>query len=277
MKIDDLLEAFRLDALGDGLFRATSVDLGGPMVYGGQILGQSLLAAQSSDPAKAVKTIHTVFAKPASIDHPLELGCEVMHSGRALASVTVTASQGERLCARSIVLLSSDEPDFVTHRDQAPPLEVPETGQPPCGDRTLDERAPEDSAFDTRLVGDVDVNDPDQVGPASLDVWARCVDAPRDQPTNRALLAYLSDGFLIGTAMRPHEGLGQSQAHVSVATAVLSHTLTFHDDVAMGEWLLLSHASGHAGGGRSHGSAQVFDSSGRLVASYMQDAMIRAL
>ena len=265
LKIEDVLESFRLEQVGEGAFRAGNVDIGGPMVYGGQILGQSLLAAQATDPEKSVKTIHTVFAKPGSVDQPLEIGCEVMHSGRALGSVTVTVTQGERLCARSIVLLSADEPDFISHADLAPSLATP------VDDGSTDPA----EAFDTRIVGDVDVNDPELVGPPELDVWVRTVRAPQDQAVNRALLAYVSDGFLIGTAMRPHEGVGQSQAHVSIATAVVSHTLTFHEDIDMGDWVLLSHASGHAGHGRSHGSARVFDASGQLIASYVQDAMIR--
>jgi acyl-CoA thioesterase-2 len=267
LAIDAVLDAFRLEQVGECDFRAANVDIGGPMVYGGQILGQSLLAAQATDPEKSATTIHTVFAKPGSVDRPLELTCEVMHRGRALGSVTVTAAQGERLCARSIVLLGADGPDFIRHADPAPALDPPGDGG----------AVDPGEAFDTRIVGDVDVNAPDLVGPPELDVWVRSVRAPRDRAVNRALLAFVSDGFLIGTAMRPHEGVGQSQAHVSLATAVVSHTLTFHEDVDLRDWVLLSHRSDHAGHGRSHGSARVFDAAGRLVASYVQDAMIRPM
>jgi acyl-CoA thioesterase-2 len=267
LRLSDIVDSFELERTGETTFSAGNVDIGGPMVYGGQILGQLLVAAQAMDPAKSPRTIHTVFAKPGSVDQPLEITCEVMHSGRALGSVTATATQGERLCARSIVLLSADEPDFIGHADPAPEL------APPGDDLPVHP----DEAFDTRIVGDVDVNDPGRVAPPRLDVWVRSAGAPVDQVVNRALLAYVSDGFLIGTAMLPHEGVGQSQAHVSIATAVVGHTLTFYDDVDMREWVLLSHVSDHAGGGRSHGSARVFDATGRLVASYTQDAMIRGM
>ncbi len=74
----------------------------------------------------------------------------------------------------------------------------------------------------------------------------------------QALLAYGTDGFLIGTAMLPHAGIGQNMAHRNIGTGVVSHTLTFHEPVPFGEWLLLAHESPYAGRGASYGTAQVF-------------------
>src|SRR5438445_766391 len=79
------------------------------------------------------------------------------------------------------------------------------------------------------IFGDADITDPDVTGPPDLDVWTRFVGAPDDPGVSQALLAFATDGFLIGTAMRPHEGVGQAQAHVTLSTGVLSHTLTFHE------------------------------------------------
>ncbi len=126
------------------------------------------------------------------------------------------------------------------------------------------------------MVGDVDINDPDAVGPAELDVWTRFGGAPEDPGLNQALLSFATDGFLIGTAMRPHAGVGQAQAHRTLSTGVLSHTITFHEPFSAAEWLLLRHRSPYAGRGRSYGQASVFRPDGQLVASYVQDNMIRA-
>ena len=97
-----------------------------------------------------------------------------------------------------------------------------------------------------------------------------------DPAAHQAILAWATDGFLIGTALRPHAGLGQSQAHKALSTGVVGHTLTFHEPFDLREWLLLAHESTHAGAGRSHGRAQVFTRAGRFVASFVQDNMIRA-
>jgi acyl-CoA thioesterase II len=106
-------------------------------------------------------------------------------------------------------------------------------------------------------------------------VWVRFEGAPDDLTTSQALLAYASDGFLIGTAMRPHKGVGQAQAHEALSTGVISHTLTFHDPFRASDWLLLAQASPYAGRGRAYGRADVFSADGRLVASFVQDSMIR--
>jgi acyl-CoA thioesterase II len=130
--------------------------------------------------------------------------------------------------------------------------------------------------WEVRVDGDVDILDPGAVGPAELNVWSRFSRGPHDLATSQALVAYASDGFLIGTAMRPHEGVGQSLAHVSISTTVISQTLTFHDPFDASDWLLLAHESPHAGNGRSFGRANVHTEDGRLVASYSQENMIRA-
>jgi acyl-CoA thioesterase II len=91
----------------------------------------------------------------------------------------------------------------------------------------------------------------------------------------QALLAYGTDGFLIGTAMRPHPGVGQNMAHGAIATGVVSHTLTFHQPAEVGAWLLMAHESTYAGRGASYGRANVFTQDGTLVASFVQESMIK--
>ena len=75
--------------------------------------------------------------------------------------------------------------------------------------------------------------------------------------------------------MRPHKEIDITMAHVSISTSVLSHTLTFHEPINAADWLLLAHESPYAGRGRSYGRANVFTEDGRIVASYVQDNMIR--
>src|SRR5207237_3879788 len=127
-----------------------------------------------------------------------------------------------------------------------------------------------DGSWQVQVEGGVDISDPEAVGPPELEVWTRFDGAPGDPLLDQALLAFATDGFLIGTAMRPHPGVGQAQAHVTLSTGVLSHTLTFHEPLYAGDWLLLSHHSTYAGHGRCYGRANVFDVDGALVASFVQ-------
>jgi acyl-CoA thioesterase len=213
-----------------------------------------------------VKSIHTVFAKGAAFDQPLEIEVDVMATGRAFASSSVTIRQGERICTRSLVLLSAAEPDLIRHQDDAPPVAPPAdaTGSDHGG-----------GFWEIRTVGGVDISDPAAIGPPELRVWTRFPDAPDDPTISRALLAFASDGFLIGAAMRPHEGVGQSMAHVSISTTVVTHTLSFHEPFRASDWMLLDQRSPYAGRGRSYGRADVYSEDGRYVASFAQENMIR--
>ena len=68
------------------------------MVFGGQLLAQTIVAGATVDPTKEVKSVHTVFARGGALDQPLDIEVEAMHVGRALGSATVTVRQGDRLC-----------------------------------------------------------------------------------------------------------------------------------------------------------------------------------
>ena len=260
-----LLDVLDLEAV-EGGFVAQNLDEGGGVVFGGQILAQTVVAAARTQPDKQVLSVQTVFARSARGDQPLNIDVDQMHGGRAFGSVTVTVRQEDRLCARSLVLLHTPDPDLI--RNAAPPPAIA-----PADDLPSRGHLP---WWDIRYDPAVDISDPDATGPAALDVWTRFpATPPGDITTSQAMLAYASDGFLIATAMRPHPGVGQALAHVTVSTTVLTQTLSFHDPFDASDWLLLAHESPYAGRGRSYGRANVFTSDGGLVASYVQDNMVR--
>lgn len=266
--IENFVDALTLKPLDDGRYTAPNLSPGAGVVFGGQLLAQSIVAGLLGQEGKTVKTLHTVFARGASPDKPVEIAVDPMHGGRTFASSTVTIGQGDRLCTRSLVLMTADEPDLIRHADTPAAMSSPDDATP--GDHAT-------GAWEVRIVGGVDISDPDAVGPPELDVWTRFAGAPDDPAINQGLVAFATDGFLIGTAMRPHPGVGQSQAHKTLNTGVISHTITFHEPVAAGDWFLLSHRSPYAGHGRSYGRADIFDRGGALVASFVQDAMIRSM
>ena len=265
--IEAFLDALTLEPVGPDRYRATNLESDHHVVFGGQLLAQSVIAGLADQEGKTVKTIHTVFARGASPDEGLDITVDRMHSGRSVASSTVTISQGDRICTRSLVLLSADEPDVIRHADE------PRTSSRP---EDVADVIRGEGAWQIGIVGNVDISDPDLVGPPELDVWIRFAGAPDDARIDQALVAYSTDGFLIGTAMRPHAGVGQAQAHVTLSTGVLSHTLTFHERCPAGAWHLLQQWSLYAGHGRSYGRGDIFRADGQLAASFVQDAMIRA-
>lgn len=270
----DPLSLLRLEALGGGRFRVSNEGEPGSrdVVFGGQLLGQMIVAASASHPGKSVRTLHTIFARAARVSEETQLAVEPIHDGRSFASANLTAWQGERLCARSLALLDAPDADVIRHAASAPEVDPPEKAVDAGASPLVFPGA------ELRIVGGIDTWSPDApVGPAELFVWLRFRGAPEDLASNQAILAWATDGFLIGTALRPHAGFGQAQAHRTLSTGVVGHTLTFHAPFSARDWLLLAHESAHAGGGRAYGRAQVFARDGALVASYVQDAMIRAM
>jgi len=265
--IDAFLKALTLEPIGSDRYRATNLPSPHGVVFGGQLLAQSIMAGLAGQDGKAVKTIHTVFARGASHEAPLAVAVERMHAGRSVASSTVTITQGDQICTRSLILLSAVEDDIIRHADAR---------RSTVGPDDIAGHVRGEGAWEIGIVDDVDLSDPELVGPPELDVWVRFAGAPDDPATDQALVAYSTDGFLIGTAMRPHAGVGQAQAHRTLSTGVLSHTLTYHERCPAAEWHLLEQRSTYAGHGRSYGRGDIFRTDGQLAASFVQDAMIRA-
>src|SRR3974390_1498436 len=115
--IDAFVEALTLEPVGEDRFRAINLPSPHGVVFGGQLLAQSIMAGLAGQEGKAVKTLHTVFARGAAHDAPLDISVERMHAGRSVASSTVTISQGDQICTRSLVLLSALEDDVIRHAD----------------------------------------------------------------------------------------------------------------------------------------------------------------
>jgi acyl-CoA thioesterase len=269
----DPLSLLHVEPAGPGRYRVRNE--GDPavrdVVFGGQLLGQMIMAVSASSPGKQVRTIHTLFARAARVSAATELAVEPIHDGRSFASANVTAWQGDRLCARALVLLDAPDPDLIRHAAPAPGVAGPEESVDSGASPLVFPGA------ELRIVGGVDTwSSGAPVGPAELFAWVRYAGAPADVATNQAILAWGTDGFLIGAAMRPHAGIGQAEAHKTLSTGVVGHTLTFHEPFTARDWLLIAHESPHAGAGRSYGRAQVFTRAGQLVASFVQDNMIRA-
>lgn len=263
----ELADMLSLRTAGEGQYAADNLPGPAPVVFGGQILAQAVVAASRTVPDKQLKNLHTVFARGGAPDKPLEFDVQVLQEGRAFASLMVTVRQGDRLCAQSTALLHDPEPDLIRFGPQIPDVTAARhtRARPGSHDR-----------WEVRVVDDVDLYDPEAVGPPQLDVWSRFIGIPDEPFASQALLAFASDGFLIATAMRPHRGIGQSMSHRTISTSVVAQTLSFHEPFDAGVWFLLRHESPYAGRGRSFGRADVFAEDGRLVASYSQENVIRS-
>ena len=263
-----ILKSLILEQTGASSYRGPSVPSEvRPVVFGGQLMGQMIVAAATSLPGKTVRSLHAIFARAGTVTQPVDLEVDVMHSGRALGSVSVTARQGDRLLSRGLLLLDAGEPDLIRHSEPKPAVAGPEETEKP---KQWEEGA------EVRIVDSVDLMTPDITGPPELHVWTKFSHAPADQAVHQALLSWYTDPFLIASALRPHDGVGQAMAHDTISTGVITHTLSFHEPVDATAWNLMANRSIYAGHGRTYGMGQVFTEDGQQVASYVQDNLVRA-
>lgn len=260
---ESFLASIDLTELRDGVWTGPNTDHGHGVLFGGQLLAQSIVAATRATDGKGVRSIHTVFARGGRIDEQVELHVDPLHEGRSFGSVSVSVRQGDRLCCRSLVLLDVPDADLIRHG-----VPMPDAEDPPAQDPA--------TFWQFEITGGASLYDKGS-NPGEIAVWSTFPDTPDDPLTSQAMLAFASDGFLIGTAMMPHEGFDQSQAHVTVATTVLDHTISFHEPFSAADWFLMSQESTYAGRGRAYGRATVHSADGRHVASFTQDSLVRAM
>ncbi len=128
-----------------------------------------------------------------------------------------------------------------------------------------------------RLVDVVDVNSPDEVGPPELYAWLHYDPVPTRVDLAKALIAYFTGHLGISTTMRAHQGIGTAQAHLTVSTAPMTVSVSFHEPVRWDGWILYSHESTQVGAGMSYVRGAVHTEEGELIASFAQDALIRPL
>jgi acyl-CoA thioesterase len=263
-----MLDVFDVAPVGDHAYRGEHDAGDRAVIDGSQVLAQSIVAATKSFPGKVVRSAHVLFGSAIDAAAPIELAVEVVRDGRTVATARVVGTQGGRVKTDALLLLDVPQPDVVRRSAPLPPTKRP--------DEAIARAMPMDGR-ELRLVDVVDENDPSYVGPPVLDAWLRYDPAPTRDDLVRALLAHFTGHLSISTAMFPHAGLGTAQSHRTISTAPLTITVAFHEPVSADGWLLYHHESTQIGAGMSYTRGQIFRESGDLVASFTQEAMIRAV
>lgn len=267
--MSDLPDILTLTPVGDNcyhVFQPAESAEGRDVVFSGQLLGQMIMASDAeAGGSKDVRSLHAIFARAGTYTKPIELHVDSMHAGRTWASDTVTATQDGRLISRSLVLLNTIDQDLMRHARPVP-ADVPGP----------DDLEPGGQAFpgtEIRLVpGDREY---DGV-PVEL-AWHRFPRPLRSRAANQAVLTWATCGNIIRLAMRPHrDQVRISDAHVTLSTGVIAHTVHFVEPFDVSEWLLVVTVADSAAGGRVYGSGSVYDQVGRLVTVFHQDSMAKA-
>ena len=279
--VSELIELLELERLEDNLFRGQSRDIGTRYVFGGQVLGQALSAAQQTvDAARGAHSLHAYFLRAGDVDKPIVYSVDRARDGHSFSVRRVEAIQHGQPILNCAVSFQVDEPGF-EHQTGMPEVPKPDdlARQTPLPEAELAKLPPKlrrwlstDGPFEYRFVWPRDELHPAK-RPPYQHIWFRladCIDAP--PALHRALLAYASDYHLIGTALLPH---GVSYLTPNLQMASLDHALWFHRSFRADDWLLYACESPTAQGARGLVRGQLFDTRGKLVASSAQEGLLR--
>ncbi len=281
--VSELIELLSLERLEDNLFRGQSRDIGTKYVFGGQVLGQALSAAQATMTVdRDAHSLHAYFLRAGDIDAPIVYHVDRTRDGGSFSVRRVTAIQHGQVIFFCAASFQADEaaPQHQLSMPEVPQPEDIEPAQAIPADvlatlpikvqRWLDRMGP----FEFRHVYPRDELKPPK-RPPYQQVWFRLAQRVGDAPErHRALLAYASDFHLLGTATFPH-GISYYQPNVQMAS--LDHAMWFHRPFRADEWLLYSLDSPSAQGGRGLARGMVYDRHGKLVASTAQEGLIRVV
>jgi len=252
-------------------WRADTLGLEGGGVFGGELLGQAVMIASQLDPTMPVRSISAAFPRGVRDTGTIEFIATTLHRGSAYSTQRVEVSQpdrtGDAATGFTATVVCHRPAEGIEHHESMPAnAEAPEQARP------IDMAI---VPWETRVVGATDLDDR-AAQPNTLSMWTRVsVEVGDDLAVHQGLLAHLSDLTLIATALLPHEGWSQLDAHAALRTSVIAHQLVFHAPFRIDEWLLLHQSSPAAGGGSAFGVGHVFTADGRLVASITQESMIR--
>jgi acyl-CoA thioesterase II len=290
--LEDLIKVMTLERLELNLFRGESRDIGSPQVFGGQVLGQALVAASATVEGRDVHSLHAYFLRRGDVNSPIVYEVDRARDGNRFSTRRVVAVQhGEQIFNMSA---SFQVPESgLEHQLAMPQVPAPEDlphlesllkdvlpRLPPDMRRILQQKRP----FEFRPVEppsflrpQTSSSQPVSSLPASSsphrNLWFRAVDElPDDDALHRCLLAYVSDFYLLDTAMIAH-GISHLQTKLTIAS--IDHAMWFHRRVRVDDWLLYSTDSPSASGARAFARGSVFARDGRLVASTCQEGLVR--
>ncbi len=284
MNVAELLTLLDIEPVGPDRYVGRSNDMGWKRVFGGQVIAQSLVAAQRSVDDSAPHSLHAYFILAGDPSEPIAYEVERVRDGRSFATRRVVARQRSEVIFIMSVSFQREEEGVLEHAFPAPSVARPEEVYdpfvlPPGASPEQGEKL--QSFFDRIRPIEFRPLDPlryrpaqpGQLGDPHQSVWIRIREPLPDDPAiQRAALAYLSDMTLIDTVLIAH---GYSITSGKFQTASLDHALWLHRPFRADEWLLYVQDSPSAHGGRGLARGLLYNRIGELVASVAQEGLFR--
>lgn len=276
--VEELLSLLDLETIEEGLFRGRQPETSLQRVFGGQVASQALVAAaRTTDADRVLHSLHAYFLRPGDTAVPILYDVERTRDGRSFSTRRVVARQHGRPIF--YMSASSQVPEQgLEHQDDAPdvpaPADCPELGDvlAKISGRPRDAWDREWAALDVRYASEKARDAASRPAPVSR-VWIKAAGSLSADPVEHAaVLAYASDLTLLSAAVLPH---GTYIGDPRLTPASLDHAMWFHRPFRADEWLLYDQVSPSASGGRGFATGRIFTAGGDLVASVVQEGLLR--
>tara|TARA_Y100000052_G_scaffold26647_1_gene31978 strand:- start:38439 stop:39320 length:882 start_codon:yes stop_codon:yes gene_type:complete len=277
--VDGLLHILDLERIEVNRFRGFTPDSRSVRVFGGQVIGQALIAAYRTVTDRQCHSLHAYFIRPGNPEIPILYEVDQSRDGRSFTTRRVVAIQNGEQIFNLAASFHVKEPGF-EHQFDIP--DHPEPEDVPSRDSLrleLADKLPENMARSFRAEQPIDIrpiHSQSLIEPKKMDpinhVWLRLKKRIGDDPAlHQAILAYASDMTLLDTCVRPH-GVNFFKG---AQLASLDHAMWFHEEFRVDDWLFCEQDSPKSFGGRGFNRGTIFTHSGRLVASVTQEGLIR--
>lgn len=279
--LTELVSLLQLEKIEDGIYRGQSQDLGFKALFGGQVMGQSVSAAlETVNSDRMIHSLHSYFLRPGDANKPVVYEVENLRDGKSFNTRRVKAIQNGKPIYYMTASFQCAEQGF-EHQDTMPKVPEPEDLKS-YNDFIFEHQSfiPEDvrgkflaeKPIEIRPIQEYNWVAPKKT-PAVCQMWVKANGALPDDPRSHlCMLAYCSDFQFLTTSIMPHAA---SHWHPNFQIATVDHAMWFHRPFKMDEWLLYSTESPTACNGRGLVRGQIFNKKGKLVASTMQEGVIR--
>lgn len=278
--VEELLQILDLEKIEENIFRGHSPDVSWQRVFGGQVIGQALMAAYRTVDARVCHSLHAYFIRPGDPRIPILYEVDRARDGKSFTTRRVVAIQHGKQIFNLAASFQVPEEGF-EHQFQEPDVPGPEhlpselerraaiSGELPEPVRIHFARP---RPIEMRPVDPQAYIDPAPMMPVQ-NVWFRTArEVPDNIALQQSILAYASDMTLLDTCVRPH---GVSWVSGKLQTASLDHAMWFHQPVRTDQWLLYAQDSPSASGARGFNRGSIFTEDGTLIASVAQEGLIR--
>lgn len=259
-----LLSLLDLEPIEENLFRGYHPPDRTRRLFGGQVIAQALVAAMNTVPMdRTPHSLHAYFLRAGDPAVPALFEVERIRDGKSFTTRRVVVIQNGLAIFNMDASFHISEPGLA-HQQAMPQLSPPDENQFVDG---LKQRPFLSFRENHRQLLEEVPQLPEQ------QIWIKANGvAPLDPRLHLALLAYESDEALLGTARMPHRGKFE-RSRMQVAS--LDHSIWFHEPVNVNDWLLYSLESPAAAAARGYTRGSIFSVEGKLVASCMQEGLIR--